>query len=131
MQGVATLTAPILQVRTLEKEAYIGYEASVTAPAGTRLAVIALGYADGYLRALSNQGMTYIAGFPAPVLGVVSMDLTILDVSRVPPQHLDKEARAEIIGPHQTVDDVAGQAGAIGYEIFTRLGGRVRRNYDS
>lgn len=129
MRQIATLTAPVIQFRTLEKDQAIGYGATHEARKGTKLATVALGYADGFQRLLSNQFTGYLAGTPVPLVGRVSMDMVIFDVSAVPTEMLTETARVEFIGPHQSVDDVAQQAGTIGYEIFTRIGARVKRNY--
>lgn len=128
MRHVATLSAPIIQLRTLDKAEDVGYGATVRAPAGSRIAIAALGYADGWMRQLGNRFHAFIGEYKAPVLGRVSMDMTALDVSHVPAQLLSK-GRAEFISPRQTVDDVAQACGTIGYEVFTRIGSRVERRY--
>ncbi|MBV8938381.1 MAG: alanine racemase [Alphaproteobacteria bacterium] len=129
MQNVATLTAPILQIRTMEETGSVGYGATFRAAKGSRIAIAQLGYADGLLRALSNQGAAFIAGARVPIAGRVSMDMVALDVTGLPEQNLAQADTAEFINARQTVNDVARAAGSIGYEIFTRLGHRVRRIY--
>lgn len=133
MQNVVTLSAPILQQRTMEEDGSVGYGASATRPAGSRLAVIGLGYADGILRCLSNCGTAIVhhtAGSTAvPFVGRVSMDLITLDVSAIPEKALTPESTAELIGPAQPVEVLASAANTIGYELFTRLGTRLRRDY--
>lgn len=129
MRQVARLTAPILQIRTLERSETVGYEAAFQGGAGTRIATIALGYADGYFRSLSNRGQAFLNGRAVPVAGVVSMDLITLDVTSIPEEELRPGMQAELIGPHQPVDAFAEAAGTIGYEVFTRLGPRVKRVY--
>lgn len=129
MRQVATLTAPILQIRTLEGNETVGYEASFQGGSGTRIATLALGYADGYFRSLSNRGRAFINGRAVPVAGVVSMDMVTLDVTSIPEDALRPGMRVELIGPHQPVDAFAQAAGTIGYEVFTRLGPRVKRVY--
>ena len=127
MRHVATLSAPILQVRTLDRNETVGYGASFEAKKGARIAIVGLGYADGYFRLLSNKGAAYINGVRTPIAGRVSMDMIALDVSTLP--DLSPTARAEFINAAQTVSDVAQQAGTIGYEVFTRIGRRVARIY--
>ena len=129
MQHVATLSAPILQIRTLDREETVGYGATATASIGSRIAIIALGYADGYFRILSNQGFAYVEGHKAPLLGRVSMDMIAVDISAIPEAKITGQTRAEFINATQTVNDIAAQAGTIGYEIFTRIGRRVQRVY--
>lgn len=129
MQPVVRLSAPFLQLRTLAQEETVGYEALYKAPKGSRIAIVGLGYADGYMGSLSNKGTAYVAGHKVPVVGRVSMDMLALDVTIVPEAKLTAGTRAEFINREHTVDDVAREAGTIGYEIFTRLGARVKRVY--
>lgn len=129
MQPVATLSAPILQIRTLDRDETIGYGATASAKKGSRIAVIGIGYADGYFRMLSNQGFAFVAGHKVPVLGRVSMDMVVLDISAIPQSKITVSTRAEFINNQQTVDDIATQCHTIGYEIFTRIGRRVQRVY--
>ncbi len=128
MRQVARLTAPLLQVRKLENEESVGYGATYIAPKGSMLAVVALGYADGLPRLLSNNGIAHEAGYEVPVVGRVSMDMIVLNVSTVPVAKLTQDMCAEFIG-QQTVDEVALATGTIGYEIFTSIGQRVERLY--
>lgn len=127
MQHVATLSAPLLQIRTLDRDETVGYGATKAMQKGSRIAICALGYADGWMRSLSNQGHAFIAGQKAPILGRVSMDMVALDVSTLP--ELPATARAEFINARQTVNDIASACDTIGYEIFTRIGNRVKRLY--
>ncbi|MBL6078971.1 alanine racemase [Belnapia sp. T18] len=127
MQQAARLEAPILQVREIPAGAAVGYGASWVAPRPSRIATVAAGYADGYLRALSGQATGILAGRSVPLVGRVSMDLITFDVTDVPlPAPGD---RIGLIGPGQTPDDLAAAAGTIGYEILTSLGVRYRREY--
>lgn len=131
MQHVATLTAPILQIRHVTQEFEpVGYAASVQVPRGTRIATVALGYADGFHRILSNTQIGgYINGHYAPLLGRVSMDLVMLDITRIPADICVPSARVEFIGENQTVDTVAKYAQTIGYEVLTSIAPRVTRLY--
>ena len=127
MHQVLRLTIPVLQVRKVPAGATVGYGATWTAPRDSRIATIAVGYADGYLRALSGQGLAIAAGRPVQLVGRISMDLTTLDVTDVP--ELAQGDRVELIGPQQTPDAVAALAGTIGYEVLTSLGARYHRRY--
>jgi alanine racemase len=127
MQHVATLSAPILQVRTLDRDETIGYGATAALPKGSRIAIVGMGYADGYFRLLSNKGFAYVSGRKVPIVGRVSMDMIALDVSQVP--QIAAGSRAEFINASQSVNEVADACGTIGYEIFTRIGRRVARLY--
>lgn len=134
MRTVASLFARILQVRSVTPGDTVGYGALWTAAQPARLATVASGYADGFLRCLSGTTErpgpnAYIAGHAAPIVGRVSMDLITLDVSRVPDFLLHPGAWVELIGPNAHLDGLADQAGTIGYEILTRLGSRSHRLY--
>lgn len=128
MQNVITLKARILQVRRVDRAGSVGYGASCAVSSGTLCAVIAAGYADGLFRSLGGRGRVVINGEKCPILGRVSMDSIVVDVTglKIEPQVGDW---AEILGSHQTADDVAAQAGTIGYEILTALGKRYKRIY--
>ena len=130
MEAVVSLSVPILQIRDTAPGETCGYNATYRFKNKTRLAVVALGYADGFLRSLSNAGALYWRGIPCPVRGRVSMDLTIIDLGAVPENDLPRAGdMVEVIGPHQSADDLAASAGTIGYEILTSLGARHLRHY--
>lgn len=129
MQHVATLSAPVIQLRTLDRDETVGYGATYAAPKGSHIAVVALGYADGFFRNLGGVAFAYLAGVRVPVVGRVSMDMVALDASALTPAQLAQATRAQFINAQQTVDAVADMAGTIGYEVFTRIGARVQRLY--
>ncbi len=134
MRAVVSLYAPVLLVRDLRKGETVGYGATWRAERASRVAVLGLGYADGYLRALSWPGrhgpaQVMIGGHYAPVIGRVSMDSICVDVTDVPEGFVERGVRAEVIGPNVTIDEVAKWAGTIPYEILTSLGGRYTRLY--
>lgn len=126
---VATLSAPFLQIKTLGHDETVGYGATYTAKKGSRIGIVGMGYADGYFRLLGNMGMACVAGHKVPVIGRVSMDMLALDLSDIPASQLGASTRAEFINDKQTVNDIAHMAGTIGYEVFTRIGRRVKRIY--
>lgn len=130
MQRVVTLDAPVLQVRKAGSGETAGYNATYRIEKKTRLAVVGIGYADGFLRSLGNAGKLYWKGYSLPVSGRVSMDLVICDLTAVPEHELPVPGdRLEIIGPNQSADELAKTAGTIGYEILTALGKRYKRTY--
>ena len=129
MRGTVTLTAPLLQVRSIDRGDTVGYGATYSASGPRRLGIAAIGYADGLLRTLSNRGFGVIAGVKCPIVGRVSMDLVTLDVTEVPEPSAHAGAAVEFIGPNQTVDELATAAGTMPYEIYTRLGERIQRHY--
>ena len=127
MRPVVRLEAEIVQVRTVEAGASAGYNARWTAAGPRRLATLSLGYADGYPRAASGQGRALVGGVSCPILGLVSMDLIILDVTDA--SEARRGAPATLIGDRLDVDTVGRAAGTIGYEILTGLGSRYVRAY--
>jgi alanine racemase len=131
MHHVATWNAPILMTRTLEREQTIGYGATITAAKGTRIATVASGYADGYLRHLSGKATGYVGDYSVPLIGRVTMDMLCFDVSNVPESLTHEGASINLLGDKDgiRVDDLAEKAGTIGYEILTRIGARVKRVY--
>ncbi len=129
LHQVIGLKAKILQIRHVDSESAVGYGGAAKVPANSRLATVAAGYADGYLRSLGNRGHGYAAGIKVPVVGRISMDLTTFDVTKVPTDQIRPGDEIELISPQHTIDDLASEAGTIGYEILTSLGSRYQRRY--
>jgi alanine racemase len=129
MRQAIRLQAKILQVRRVDGGDSVGYGATRRFDGPARLATIGVGYADGYMRSLSNRGAVHIGGAEAPIVGRVSMDLTIIDVTGLPDNATQVGAPVDLIGPQQTVDELGARAGTIGYEVLTSLGRRYRRTY--
>jgi alanine racemase len=122
----ATVEAPILQVRDVDAGETFGYGATFTATKRMRTATVALGYADGFLRSLGGRGYGVLGGGKRPILGRVSMDLTIIDVTGC--AEAAPGAMVEFLGPNAPLDDVAALAGTAGYEVLTTFAGTVRKN---
>lgn len=127
MRPAVRLEAEIVQVRAVEAGAGAGYNHRWIAPGPRRLATLSLGYADGYPRAASGRGHALVGGVACPILGLISMDLIILDVTEAPDAR--RGATAVLIGDALDVDIVGRAAGTIGYEILTGLGSRYVRTY--
>jgi alanine racemase len=134
MRGVVELSGRILQLRDVAADQTVGYGATWTAKRATRIAVVALGYADGLMRAASGTdrergGSAMVAGQRCPIAGRISMDLVALDVTDVPAGAIHRGDLATFIGAGISVDDFAAAAGTIGYEVLTRLGTRPHLVY--
>ena len=129
MKSVVQLRARILQTRKALPGETIGYGATYQCKEMRSLACVALGYADGFLRSLSNCGVLFWNGRPCPVLGRVSMDVVSVDITGLTGPAPQAGDWMEVLGQNQSVDALAGQAGTIGYEILTSLGARYRRHY--
>ena len=129
MEAVVRLDVAVVQTRTVPAGARVGYSGTHTAVAETRLATIAAGYADGLPRSLSDRGAVYCDGIRLPIVGRVSMDSTTIDISALPEDRLHLGSLVEVLGPSQTLEDIARNAGTIAYEILTGLGQRYERQY--
>ncbi|MEM9170266.1 MAG: alanine racemase [Pseudomonadota bacterium] len=128
VEPVATLRAPVLQVRTAPAGETVGYDGTATLSRTSRLATLAVGYGDGLPRAASNRARVRLAGADRAITGRISMDLTVVDVTD-PPETVADDDAAEIFGPHAPIERLAADVGTIGYEILTGLGPRAERRY--
>ena len=129
MLPVVTLHAHILQTRRIDAFQTVGYGGAWRSARPSRIATIALGYADGYFRNLVNRTHVHLAGHTVPVIGRISMDLVTIDVTDVPEAECQPGAMVEVLGPHLTPDDLADHARTNAYEIMTALGRRYHRAY--
>ncbi|MDH4413005.1 MAG: alanine racemase C-terminal domain-containing protein, partial [Rhizobium sp.] len=140
MQPVVKAEARILQVREAKAGESVSYGATHVLSRDSRLAIASVGYADGYLRNLSGSGIPLrqtglpgaqgvIGGRPVPVVGRVTMDQTVFDMTDLAPNSVRAGDYIELIGPSMPLDDVARAGGTIGYEMLTGLGLRYERLY--
>ena len=130
MCPVISLSAPVLQVRNVQKNETAGYNETYRFSGNTAVATVSIGYADGLFRSLGDAGVLYWKGYALPIRGRVSMDLVVCDLINVPEKEYPQAYDAiEIIGRRQTIDDLAHAAGTISYEILTALGPRYHRSY--
>jgi alanine racemase len=129
MRNIVHLRGKILQIRQIDGGETVGYGAMHRAEGPGRLATVAVGYADGWLRSFSHRGCGHIAGKRVPLVGRVSMDLLTFDVSAIDPTIAHPGAWIELLGDKHGVDAAAAAAGTIGYEILTALGRRYHRHY--
>jgi len=131
LKPVMNLKSKILQMKRLPKGHNVSYGMTFICPKETLVAIVPIGYADGYNRLLSNCGEVLIRGKRAPVIGVVCMDLTMVDVTDI---HGVKAGDEVVLigkqGKHCiTVEEVAEKIGTISYEVMCRIGQRVPRIY--
>ncbi|MDC1319932.1 alanine racemase [bacterium] len=124
-QSVVTLDIPVIQTRKVAQGETVGYGNRWVAAQDSTVATIAAGYADGLIRAMGNGASLYAGDIQVPVIGRVSMDLITADISHLP----EEPTILQLLGTHQSVDDVADFAGTIGYEILTSMGNRYARTY--
>ncbi|MBS2020038.1 MAG: alanine racemase, partial [Deltaproteobacteria bacterium] len=135
LKPVMRVRSEIVDLRTIEAGETVGYGALFRATRTTRIATIPMGYADGLSRALSNKGHVLVRGKRAPIVGAVSMDMSMIDVTDVPGTALRDEVVA--LG-HQDgalgkdtiqADEVAAACGTIPWEVMTSISRRVPRFY--
>lgn len=129
MRQIVRLKGRILQIREVDAGQPVGYGATHVMTAAGRLATVAVGYADGWRRSLSHRGSGRLGGVRVPLVGRVSMDLAVFDVSAVAPSLARPGDFIELLGDDYGVDAAAADAGTIGYEMLTALGRRYHRVY--
>lgn len=128
----------IVDLRTIEAGESVGYDALFRAARPTRIATLSMGYADGLSRHLSNRGQVIVRGVRAPIVGAVSMDMSMIDVTDVPGVGLHDEVT--VLGSQEglssrdgrdalSAEEIAGQAGTIAWEVLTSISRRVPRFY--
>jgi len=135
MKPVVTIEAPVVQTEILPLGAYAGYGITYRAHQEKKIAVISIGYGDGIPCSLKNIGKIWFKDnfaklYESRVIGRISMDLTICDITQIPEGIVKIGCMASLINEHYTVDDMGRDAGTIGYEILSRLGSRYFRYYD-
>ena len=134
MKPVVELKVRVAQVRDLEFGETVGYDATWTARRPSRIAIVTMGYADGFFRQASGSdqkpGATLIVkGRPCPIVGRISMDLIALDITDLPNASVRRGDFATVIGEGRDVDATGAMLGTIGYEVLTSLSHRYARIY--
>jgi alanine racemase len=129
MRQVVYLKAKILQVQDLARGRPVGYDGSFRMKRPGRVATLAMGYADGWLRAASNRASVGIGGKRAPIVGRISMDLITIDVTNIDPRLTRPGRYVDVLDADYGIDAFASDAGTIAYEVLTQLGGRLNRVY--
>ena len=123
---VMQLVAPIIAIREIEAGESTGYGLSWTAQRHTKIATVAIGYADGYPRTCKQGTPVFVNAQRAPLIGRVSMDMITIDVTDIDVSIYDE---VELWGENVSVDEVATYCDTIGYELLTRLAKRVEHQY--
>lgn len=129
LRPVVRLEAPVLQVHEVREPGTVGYGAGFATRPGMRIAVLPVGYADGYPRAAGGRARARIGDALVPVVGRVSMDLLTVDVSGLPAEAVGPGTTVELLGPAFGPDQLGAAGGTIGYEVLTRLGRRHERRW--
>lgn len=130
-QPVMSLRSRIALLKWVPPGETVGYGCTFEASRKTLVATIPIGYDDGYMRALSNRGHAIIRGVYATVIGRISMDLTLIDVTNVPGVQQDDEVilMGHDAGLAVSAEDLAKTAGTLSYEVACGIGERVPRVY--
>ena len=140
MRPVVTAEARILQIRNVAAGGKVSYGATHTLARDSRVAVVGAGYADGWHRSLSGSGVALrqtglpgafgsVAGQKVPIIGRVTMDLTMFDITDIAESQVKTGDYIALFGNGITLDEAARAAGTIGYELLTSLGSRYERRY--
>lgn len=135
LRAAMRVRSEIVDVRTLQTGESVGYGSLFRASRTSRIATIPMGYADGLSRQLSNRGHVLVRGRRAPVVGAVSMDMSMIDVTDLPGTAMGDEvvvlgAQEGVLGKDAiTAEEVAAHAGTIAWEIMTSISRRVPRFY--
>ena len=128
INAVASLRAPVIQIHDVRADETVGYDATYKLERASRLATIAIGYGDGFLRAASNRGKVIINGAYAPIVGRISMDLMTVDVTDIT-DRVQIGDIAELFGENRRIHDAAATCETTSYELLTNIGTRVDRRY--
>lgn len=129
MRPVVHLQGRLIQWREVPEGGRVGYNHTWVATRPSRIATVSVGYADGYLRSLSNRATLRFEGVSLPLVGRVSMDTVTVDATEVSVDSLRPGALFDLIDEVQDINTLAAQAGTNAYEILTNLGSRYRRHY--
>lgn len=126
-----TFKARVAHVRDIAAQTFVGYGGAFRAPRAMRIAIVSVGYADGYRRALANKGQVLVHGTRAPIIGRVCMDQCFVDVTHIENVRVGDEV--VLIGKQGAeeirTEEVAAWAGTNNYEIITTISARVERRY--
>ena len=130
LETVISVYGHILQIKNISIGETVGYGATYVAQSEQTIAIVSVGYADGFLRASGHAhapfALAHVKNMPAPIIGRVSMDLLAIDITNIDTS-LETGDRVELLGANSLVDKVASQAGTISYELLTGLGNRYKR----
>jgi alanine racemase len=131
LSPVMRLTTRIVSLKEVPKGTTISYGRTFTCQRDSLIAALPIGYADGYSRSLSNRGEVLVQGKRAPVIGVVCMDMTMIDVTGVPAISLHDEVVLLGSQDNQTItaQDLADKTHTIPYEVLCAVSARVPRVY--
>ena len=125
LKQVIQIKVPVLQNFVIDKNMQVGYNFTYKANKKMKIATLAMGYADGLPRTLSNKGKLFSGNRPCPIIGRISMDLVTVDISSLPetPDYLT------VFSHEYQVDDFAKDCQTISHEVLVNIGERIKRIY--
>jgi len=131
LRPVLALKTRVALVKCILRGETVGYGRTFTAPTDMRIAILPIGYEDGYGRSLSNKGSVIVRDRLTPVIGTISMDWTVIDISEVPEVREGDEVIliGESAGNMISAEDIAALTGTISYEVTCSIGRRVPRRF--
>ena len=131
LRSAMRIRSEVISVREIEAGSRVGYDGTFVAEGPTTVATVPIGYGDGLPRQLGNRGAMLVRGVRCPIIGRVSMDLTMLDVTRAPGCAIEDEV--VILGAQGsdaiTANEIATLSGTIAYDVLTAVSRRVPRTY--
>lgn len=130
IEAAFRISGKILQIRDLDPDMTVGYGATWRTASPARIAIINVGYADGYLQMFNNCGVAGINGAIVPVVGRVSMDMVAVDISALNDGAVDIGTDVELLGPHITLEMASEVSSLSQYEILTGVKERYQRSYE-
>ena len=128
---VMTLKSKVVMIKSVPAGTKVSYSCTFETKRESKIGVIPIGYADGYPCALSNKAFVLVKGKRVPVVGRVTMDMIMVDLTDLKEHHVGDDVilMGEQGGSNISVDEIAGWAGAIPYEIFCGVSKRIPRIY--
>lgn len=127
IQPIMSWKCRIVQIKTIPKDQYISYDGTYKTELDTTVAILPVGYYDGYSRTLSNKGVVYINGYYAPIVGIVCMNLMVVDITNIPNVTLDTQVVLLGDHPQVTIYEVAERANVVPLELITGINPAIPR----
>ena len=129
LKDVVSLYSNIIQIKNVTEDIFVGHNNGTRVKKGSIIATIPIGYSHGLRRNIKDKIYFYINNTPVPIIGDISMDLTVIDVTHVPHYDLKMGAEVEILGKNNTITHMAEQAGTTRHDILTSLNAKLHRIY--
>jgi alanine racemase len=127
IKAVLTWKTQIIQIKTIAADSFVGYDITYQTARETRIALLPIGYWDGYDRKLSNCSIVKVGDYYAPVIGRIAMNLTVIDITNIPNVQVDDEVILLGNDPKISAEALAQKIGTINYEVVTRINPQIPR----